>query len=73
MIKHTFNPGFRVCLHQKDLNLALQGARELGVSLPGTALALQLFNAVAAGGGKDYDHSAMVLALEGMANCKLGE
>jgi 2-hydroxy-3-oxopropionate reductase len=73
MIKHTFNPGFRVCLHQKDLNLALQGARELGVSLPGTAVALQLFNAVAARGGKDYDHSAMVLALEVMANCKLGE
>ena len=37
MIKRTFNPGFRIRLHQKDLNLALQGARELGVSLPQTA------------------------------------
>lgn len=73
IIKHSFNPGFRVCLHQKDLNLALQGARELGVSLPGSALALQLFNAVAARGGRDYDHSAMILALEAMADCKINE
>ena len=53
MIKHNFAPGFRIRLHQKDLNLALQGAREFGLSLPGTAIALQLFNAVAGQGGKD--------------------
>ena len=52
MIKRTFDPGFRIELHQKDLNLALQGARALGVSLPNTATAQELFNACAAHGGK---------------------
>jgi 2-hydroxy-3-oxopropionate reductase len=68
MIKRTFNPGFRIELHQKDLNLALAGARALGVSLPNTATAQELFNACAAHGGKAWDHSAMVRALEAMAN-----
>ncbi len=68
MIKRTFDPGFRIRLHQKDLNLALQGARVLGVSLPNTATAQELFNACAAAGGEDWDHSAMVRALEGMAH-----
>jgi 2-hydroxy-3-oxopropionate reductase len=67
MIKRTFNPGFRIKLHQKDLNLALQGARELGVSLPQTAGAAQLMQACAAQGGGDLDHSALVKALELMA------
>ncbi|MBL0150886.1 MAG: 2-hydroxy-3-oxopropionate reductase [Ideonella sp.] len=67
MIKRTFNPGFRIRLHQKDLNLALQGARELGVSLPQTAGASQLMQACAANGGADLDHSALVKALELMA------
>jgi 2-hydroxy-3-oxopropionate reductase len=71
MIQRTFAPGFRIRLHQKDLNLALQGARELGLSLPNTAQALQLFNAVAANGGADLDHSAMVQALEKLANYKV--
>lgn len=68
MIKRTFQPGFRIRLHQKDLNLAMQAARELGIALPGTATALQLLNAVAADGGIDLDHSAMVKALEKLAN-----
>lgn len=68
MIKRTFQPGFRVCLHQKDLNLALESARKMGLSLPNTATAQELFNAIAAGGGSDLDHSAMVLALEKLAN-----
>src|SRR5207237_10773889 len=67
MIKRTFNPGFRIRLHQKDLGLALQGARELGVSLPQTASAAQLMQACAANGGADLDHSALVKALELMA------
>jgi len=67
MIKRTFDPGFRIKLHQKDLNLALDGARALGVSLPNTATAQELFNACVAAGGSDWDHSAMVRALEGMA------
>lgn len=68
MIKRTFNPGFRIELHQKDLNLALEGARALGLSLPNTSMAQQLFNSCTAQGGKAWDHSAMVKALETMAN-----
>ena len=68
MVKRTFNPGFRIELHQKDLNLALDGARQLGLALPSTALAQQLFSAVAAQGGGGLDHSGLVKALELMAN-----
>jgi 2-hydroxy-3-oxopropionate reductase len=68
MIKRTFDPGFRIELHQKDLNLALSGARSLGVSLPNTSTAQELFNACVAQGGAKWDHSAMVRALEKLAN-----
>ncbi|MCB1773050.1 MAG: 2-hydroxy-3-oxopropionate reductase [Gammaproteobacteria bacterium] len=68
MIKRTFDPGFRIELHQKDLNLALSNARELGVSLPNTATAQELFNACCAHGGAAWDHSAMVRALEKLAD-----
>ena len=68
MIKRTFAPGFRIGLHQKDLNLALAGAKELGVALPQTASAAQLMQACAANGMQDLDHSALVRALEIMAN-----
>ena len=68
MIKGTFDPGFRIRLHQKDLNLALDGARELQLNLPNTAGAQELFNTCAALGGSDWDHSAMVKALEHMGN-----
>ena len=67
MIKRTFDPGFRIRLHQKDLGLALQGARELGVALPQTASAAQLMQVCAANGMADLDHSALVKALELMA------
>jgi len=67
MIKRTFDPGFRIRLHQKDLNLALTGAREMGMSLPNTAGAQQLMSACVANGGADWDHSALVRALELMA------
>src|SRR6202041_925495 len=59
MIKRNFEPGFRIALHQKDLNLALQGARALGVSLPNTATCQELFNAATAAGGAAWDHSGM--------------
>jgi 2-hydroxy-3-oxopropionate reductase len=68
MIKRTFAPGFRISLHQKDLNLALSGARQMGLSLPQTASAAQLMQACAANGMKDLDHSGLVRALELMAN-----
>ena len=64
MIKRTFDPGFRISLHQKDLNLALSGARELGLSLPNTATTQELFNAC----DRDLDHSALVKALEMLAD-----
>ncbi len=67
MIKRTFNPGFRIGLHQKDLNLALQGAKALGVALPNTANAAQLMQVCAAQGWDQLDHSALVKALELMA------
>lgn len=73
MVKRTFDPGFRIELHQKDLNLALNSARALGVSLPNTATAQELFNACAAHGGKAWDHSAMVKALEKLANFEVGQ
>jgi 2-hydroxy-3-oxopropionate reductase len=73
MINRTFNPGFRIELHQKDLNLALASARALGVSLPNTATAQELFNACSANGGKAWDHSAMVKALEKLANFEIGQ
>ncbi len=73
MIKRTFNPGFRIKLHQKDLNLALQGARALGVALPGTANALQLMQACAANGMGEMDHSGLVRALELLAAHQVAE
>jgi 2-hydroxy-3-oxopropionate reductase len=68
MIKRTFAPGFRIALHQKDLSLALNAARQTGLSLPNTATAQELFNACTAHGGAAWDHSAMVRALEFLAN-----
>jgi 2-hydroxy-3-oxopropionate reductase len=67
MIKRTFDPGFRIALHQKDLGLALNGAKSMGVSLPQTASAAQLMQACAANGWGQMDHSALVKALELMA------
>jgi 2-hydroxy-3-oxopropionate reductase len=68
MLKGTFDPGFRIRLHQKDLGLALSAARELGLSLPNTAIAQQMFSSCVAHGGADLDHSALVLAIEGLAD-----
>jgi 2-hydroxy-3-oxopropionate reductase len=67
MIKRTFAPGFRIALHQKDLGLALQGARSLGMALPQTAIAAQLMQTCASLGLAQSDHSALVQALETMA------
>ena len=68
MLNGSFNPGFRIRLHQKDLNLALSSAKELNLSLPNTATAQQMFSSCAAHGGADLDHSALVLAIEGLAD-----
>ncbi|MBR0938921.1 2-hydroxy-3-oxopropionate reductase [Bradyrhizobium jicamae] len=73
MVSRKFDPGFRIELHQKDLNLALEGARALGIALPSTAVAQQLFSSCAAHGGKAWDHSAMVRALEMMASHEIAK
>jgi 2-hydroxy-3-oxopropionate reductase len=73
MIKRNFNPGFRIELHQKDLNLALSGARAMGVSLPNTATCQELFSAAKAAGGAAWDHSAMVRVLEKLACHEIGQ
>ena len=73
MIKRTFDPGFRIELHQKDLNLALQGAKALGISLPNTATAQELMNACAANGMSGLDHSALCRAVELLSNHQIAE
>jgi 2-hydroxy-3-oxopropionate reductase len=72
MIQRNFKPGFRIELHQKDLNLALESARALAVALPNTAAAQQLFTACVANGGGAWDHSGLVRALEQMASHEIG-
>lgn len=72
MIDRTFEPGFRISLHQKDLNNALSSARSLKMALPATAQAQELFNACAGLGHGELDHSALVLAIEALAGHELG-
>jgi 2-hydroxy-3-oxopropionate reductase len=73
MIKRTVQPGFRIALHQKDLNLALSAAKALGLALPATAQAQQLFSACVANGGEAWDHSGIVRALERLSNFEIGQ
>lgn len=73
MIKRTFNPGFRIELHQKDLNLALQGAKAMGISLPNTAATQELMNACAGNGLSGMDHSALCRAIEIMSNHEIAK
>ena len=73
MVKRTFDPGFRIALHQKDLNLALQGARTLGISLPNTAATQELMNSCAAHGLGGLDHSALCQAVEMMAGHRIAQ
>ena len=73
MVKRTFDPGFRIALHQKDLNLALSAAKQLGLALPATSTAQQLFSACVSHGGTAWDHSGMVRALEKLSNFEIGQ
>lgn len=73
MIKRTFDPGFRIALHQKDLTLALGAAKSLGLALPATSNAQQLFSACVSHGGSAWDHSGMVRALEKLSNFEIGQ
>ncbi len=71
MIEGRFEPGFKVDLHLKDLKIALDYAKEKGVSAPVTALATQLLTAVSLSGGGDLDHSAIIQAIRGLAKLQL--
>src|ERR1700722_11457617 len=71
MLKGTFNPGFKIKLHEKDLNLALSSAKALHLSLPNTAVAQQMFASCIAHGGAELDHSALVMVIESLANHSL--
>ena len=71
MLEGNFEPGFRAELQQKDLNVALSAARDLGVVLPLAATAEGLYNALNAQGRSKADHSAVVTVLEDLAACKI--
>jgi 2-hydroxy-3-oxopropionate reductase len=71
MIERRFEPGFRIALHRKDLNLALSAASSIGLSLPSTAACQQLFNACVANGGESWDHSGLLRALEKLAGFEI--
>lgn len=73
MIQRTFNPGFRIELHQKDLNLALSTAKQLGLGMPNTASTQQLFNVCVAQGGAGWDHSGLVKAIEHLSSFAIGD
>ena len=73
MIKRTFDPGFRIALHQKDLNLALGAGAQLGAGAAQHRDRQELFNACVAHGGAAWDHSGMVRALEKLANFEIGQ
>ncbi len=73
MIEGRFEPGFKVDLHLKDLKIALEYAKEKGVSAPVTALATQLLTAVSLSGGGDLDHSAIIQAIRGLSRVSLSE
>ena len=67
MIKRTFDPGFRIRLHRKDLTLAVDAAKALNIALPNAAATQQLMNTAVARGDGDKDHSALVRTLEALA------
>lgn len=71
MIERTFDPGFRINLHHKDLSLAIDGANALGMALPQTAFCQQLMNSAKAAGEGDLDHSALVRSLERLSGTVL--
>lgn len=72
MIKHAFDPGFFVRLHNKDLHIVLGMARSLAVSTPVTGLAAQHFNALVAEGDGELDNSAMVKVYEQLGRTSIG-
>lgn len=73
MIQHDFRPGFKTRLHQKDLNIVLQTAREVGVTLPVTALVSQMFTSLVANGSGDLDHSSLLTVIEQLSDHSISQ
>jgi len=73
MVAHQFDPGFRVDLHRKDLGIARATAGENSAPVPVTAVVSQLFEAAAAAGKGDRDHSALVTVYEELARFTIGD
>ena len=67
MIKRTFDPGFRIRLHRKDLTLAVDAAKALNLALPNTAATQQLMNTAVARGDGDADHSGLIKTIEALS------
>ena len=63
----TYNPGFKIDLHYKDLGLIMESARALGVPLPATAVVQELFSALRVKGRGGFDHSGVITLLEDLA------
>jgi len=73
MLDHNFEPGFKTKLHHKDMRIAMQTAHELGIALPGTALATQYLNALMGRGQGELDSAAIVLAQEQVSDVHLAD
>jgi 2-hydroxy-3-oxopropionate reductase len=72
-LEHDFTPGFRVDLHHKDLNIALESGDAFGVALPATSLAQQMLRTLRAKGHGADDHSALLTVIEEWADHRVGE
>jgi len=66
-VSNTYNPGFKIDLHYKDLGLIMESARALGVPLPATAVVQELFSALRVKGRGGLDHSGVITLLEDLA------
>ena len=72
MLEHSFDPGFRVELHHKDLGIALAAGREYGVTLPVTAIVDQMLETLKMLGRGDQDHSALLTLIEESSGHEIG-
>ena len=72
MLGHSFDPGFRVELHHKDLGIALAAGREYGVTLPVTAVVDQMLETLKMTGKGDQDHSALLTLIEESSGHEIG-
>jgi 2-hydroxy-3-oxopropionate reductase len=67
MLDDDFKPGFKVKLHQKDMNIVMQSAHELGLALPAASVAAQHLNALMGSGDGELDSAAIVKVIERMS------